>query len=108
MTMPTLPTLPKPPVAQSRNDHAATPLYKRVAASSSSLCPANTTDSANDGGVVAGAEHFSLWLREPGTPAPRFVTASIDNSWPEFIAGYHHDIRQKSRLRALCSAAGGG
>ena len=53
--------------------------------------------------VPDGTEHFSLWLKEPGKPAPRFVTAWMDEPWPEFVPGVHYDIRQPSRLRGLCS-----
>jgi hypothetical protein len=41
-----------------------------------------------------GGEHFSLWLHDPDSP------------WPEFIPGYHYDIRQPSRLLPLCSSPG--
>ncbi len=40
---------------------------------------------------VEGREHFSLWVE------------SADGPWPEFIPGYHVDVRQPSRLRGLCS-----
>ena len=40
--------------------------------------------------IVAGTEHFSLWIDDPSGPLP------------EFIPGYHYDVRQPSRLRPLC------
>jgi hypothetical protein len=52
--------------------------------------------------VAPGDEHFSIWLKEPGEPAPRFITAWVD-AMPEFIPGLHYDIRQPSRLTGLCS-----
>src|SRR5262245_21141404 len=39
--------------------------------------------------IVEGNEHFSLWVDDPLGP------------WPEFIPGFHYDVRQPSRLRAL-------
>jgi hypothetical protein len=48
-----------------------------------------------------GKEHFSIWLREPGVPSPRFIKAWANEPWPEFIEGYHHDIRQPSTLQGL-------
>jgi len=53
--------------------------------------------------IIEGTEHFSLWLRSPGVPSPGFVKAWANEPWPEFIPGYHHDIRQPSRLRPLLS-----
>ncbi len=41
--------------------------------------------------IVEGREHFSLWVE------------SVDGPWPEFIPGYHVDIRQPKQLRSLCS-----
>lgn len=61
-----------------------------------------------------GKEHFSIWLREPGTPAPRFITAWVNEVWPEFDPDRHYDFRQPSRLRPLlwrgmeCNRAGPG
>jgi hypothetical protein len=43
--------------------------------------------------IIEGTEHFSIWVDDAEGP------------WPEFIPGYHYDIRQPSRLRGLCSAA---
>ena len=43
--------------------------------------------------IIEGTEHFSLWVDD------------AEGSWPEFIPGYHYDIRQPSRLRPLCSPA---
>lgn len=48
-----------------------------------------------------GNEHLSIWLREPGTPAPGFITAWANEPWPEFIEGFHYDFRQPSRLLPL-------
>jgi hypothetical protein len=48
-----------------------------------------------------GKEHFSIWLREPGVPAPKFIKAWANEPWPEFIEGYHYDFRQPSRLLPL-------
>src|SRR5262245_19761070 len=41
--------------------------------------------------IVPGHEHFSLWVD------------SADGPLPEFIPSYHHDARQSSQLRTLCS-----
>ena len=40
--------------------------------------------------IIPGTEHFSIWIDD------------ADGPWPEFIPGYHFDIRQPSRLRPLC------
>lgn len=61
------------------------------------------TLTANVAPANPGGEHFSIWLKEPGVPAPGFVTAWTDQPWPEFVPGCHYDIRQPSRLRPLCS-----
>src|SRR5262245_26078204 len=45
--------------------------------------------------VVPGKHHFSIWVRH------------ADRSWPEFIPGYHYDIRQPSKSRGLCSLSKG-
>ena len=52
--------------------------------------------------VVPGDEHFSIWLKEPGQPAPRFIKAWTNEAWPEFVEGFHYDVRQPSRLTGLC------
>ena len=41
--------------------------------------------------IVAGYEHCGLYIDDEFGP------------WPEFIPGYHLDIRQPSRLGGLCS-----
>jgi hypothetical protein len=51
--------------------------------------------------ATAGKENFSLWLKEPGVPAPRFITAWVDEPWPEFDAKRHYDVRQPSKLQAV-------
>lgn len=40
--------------------------------------------------IIEGSEHFSIYVE------------SEDGDWPEFIPGYHYDIRQPSRLQPLC------
>jgi hypothetical protein len=45
--------------------------------------------------IVEGTEHFSLYVDDDS------------GHWPEFIPGCHYDIRQPSRLKMLCSTAGG-
>jgi hypothetical protein len=67
-----------------------------------SLCESSRCEPV----ATAGKEHFSLWLKEPGVPAPRFITAWIDEPWPEFIPGYHYDVNQPSVLQPLCSPPG--
>jgi hypothetical protein len=42
--------------------------------------------------IIEGTDHFNLYVD------------SADGDWPEFVPGYHYDIRQPSRLRPLCSA----
>jgi hypothetical protein len=44
--------------------------------------------------IIPGHEHFSIWVD------------SADGPWPEFIPGYHYDIRQTSRLRPLLDPKG--
>ena len=44
--------------------------------------------------IIPGYEHFSLYVDGEFGP------------WPEFIPGFHYDIRQPSQLRALCSPRG--
>jgi hypothetical protein len=47
--------------------------------------------------IIEGTEHFSLYVDDPM------------GDWPEFIQGYHWDIRQPSRLRGLlCQAERAG
>jgi hypothetical protein len=41
--------------------------------------------------IIEGHEHYSLYIDDPA------------GDWPEFIPGYHYDIRQPSRLRPLCT-----
>jgi hypothetical protein len=41
--------------------------------------------------ITPGHEHFSIWVD------------SADGPWPQFIPGYHYDIRQPSRLRPPCT-----
>jgi hypothetical protein len=41
--------------------------------------------------IIPGHEHFSIWVD------------SADGPWPEFVPGYHYDIRQPTRLRPLCT-----
>jgi hypothetical protein len=42
--------------------------------------------------IVQGTEHFSIWVDDDA------------GTWPEFIAGYHYDFRQPSRLRPLLAS----
>lgn len=65
------------------------------------------TDAFADSPSPSGGEHFSIWLREPGTPSPRFITAWANEPWPEFIEGYHYDFRQPSRLLPLLARLAG-
>lgn len=74
------------------------------------LTPASPSESNLETGsecdtAPAGTEHFSIWLREPGTKAPRFVTAWVEEAWPEFDPARHYDFRQPSRLTALLAPA---
>jgi len=39
--------------------------------------------------IIPGREHFSLYQADPCGP------------WPEFIPGFHFDIRQPSRIRGM-------
>jgi hypothetical protein len=41
--------------------------------------------------IIPGIEHFNIWIDDPAAPLT------------EFVPGFHYDIRQRSRLRALCS-----
>jgi hypothetical protein len=42
--------------------------------------------------IIEGTEHFSVWVD------------NTNGDWPEFVPGYHYDIRQPSRLRGLLAA----
>jgi hypothetical protein len=39
--------------------------------------------------IFEGTAHFSIWVDDS------------DGDWPEFVPGYHYDVRQPSRLRCL-------
>jgi hypothetical protein len=64
----------------------------KIAPATADLVDQGTLNTGSAWPIIEGTEHFSLYIDD------------ADAVWPEFVPGYHYDIRQPSRLRPLlCS-----